>query len=76
MKKIGKLSINPEKVIKNEELVNLRGGQYECYCCHTFMGTTELLGIVLLSSSSDCKDDCVAVYTNSNIFWNEENCAN
>jgi len=32
MKKIGKLSINPEKVIKNEELVNLRGGYggYEC----------------------------------------------
>ena len=26
MKKIGKLTINPEKVIKNEELVNLRGG--------------------------------------------------
>lgn len=26
MKKIGKLSINPEKVIKNDELVNLRGG--------------------------------------------------
>lgn len=26
MKKIGKLSINPEKVIKDEELVNLRGG--------------------------------------------------
>ncbi len=30
MKKIGKLSINPEKVIKNEELVNLRGGAYSC----------------------------------------------
>jgi natural product precursor len=28
MKKLGKLSINPEKVIKNEELVNLRGGEY------------------------------------------------
>jgi hypothetical protein len=28
MKKIGKLSINLEKVIKNEELVNLRGGYY------------------------------------------------
>ncbi len=28
MKKIGKLTINPEKVIKNEELVNLRGGGY------------------------------------------------
>jgi len=29
MKNLGKLSINPEKVIKNEELVNLRGGGYE-----------------------------------------------
>ncbi len=28
MKKLGKLIINPEKVIKNEELVNLRGGDY------------------------------------------------
>jgi hypothetical protein len=32
MKKIGKLSINPEKVIKNEELVNLRGGSYGGTC--------------------------------------------
>jgi hypothetical protein len=29
MKKIGKLTINPEKVIKNEELVNLKGGYGE-----------------------------------------------
>ncbi len=28
MKKLGKLIINPEKVIKNEEFVNLRGGEY------------------------------------------------
>jgi len=37
MKKIGKLSINPEKVIKNEELVNLKGGYGTsggvCVCC-------------------------------------------
>jgi natural product precursor len=35
MKKLGKLSINPEKVIKNEELVNLRGGYFceECGDC-------------------------------------------
>ena len=39
MKKLGKLSINPEKVIKNEELVNLRGGYHgtcegaDAYCC-------------------------------------------
>jgi len=28
MKKLGKISINPEKVIKNEDLVNLKGGTY------------------------------------------------
>ena len=28
MKKLGKLSINLERVMKNEELVNLRGGDY------------------------------------------------
>ena len=28
-KKLGKLSINPQNIIKNEELVNLRGG-YSC----------------------------------------------
>jgi natural product precursor len=28
MKKLGKITINPEKVINNEELVNLRGGGY------------------------------------------------
>lgn len=35
MKKLGKLTINPEKVIKNEELINLRGGydmEVECRC--------------------------------------------
>jgi hypothetical protein len=28
MKKLSKLTINPSKVMKNEELVNLKGGQY------------------------------------------------
>lgn len=43
MKTIGKLSINPEKIIKNEELVDLRGG-YEglasvyCYAGDTYLG--------------------------------------
>lgn len=48
MKKLGKLSINPEKVIKNEELVNLRGGYdlectdgnypYQCKCTPPAIG--------------------------------------
>ena len=29
MKKLSKLNINPEKVMKNEELITLRGG-YDC----------------------------------------------
>jgi hypothetical protein len=31
MKKLGKLNIAPEKVMKNEELINLRGG-YDINC--------------------------------------------
>ena len=33
MKKLGKLSINPDKIIKNEELVNLRGGYDDKLFC-------------------------------------------
>ena len=36
MKKLGKLSINAEKVIKNEDLVNLKGGYGPAgWCCRT-----------------------------------------
>lgn len=32
MKKLGKLNINPERLMKNEELIRLRGGYwYDCY---------------------------------------------
>jgi hypothetical protein len=31
MKKLSKLQINPEKLMKNEELMTLRGG-YSCWC--------------------------------------------
>lgn len=35
MKNFGKLSINPDKVMKNEELLNLRGGQVQpTTTCH------------------------------------------
>lgn len=33
MKTLGKLKINPEKIIKNEELIILRGG-YSTFICH------------------------------------------
>ena len=34
MKKIGKLSINPEKMIKDNELVSLKGGYGGPECCY------------------------------------------
>ncbi len=36
MKKLGKLSINVDKIIKNEELVNLKGGDYYGYGLDTY----------------------------------------
>jgi len=57
MKKIGKISINPEKVIKNEELVNLRGGIYEHYVsCR--IGETICWSGWVLDCESDAKASC------------------
>ncbi len=62
MKKIGKLTINPEKVIKNEELVNLRGGLEEPCTCTCFNSQTwECLGY-LFSPDGNCVDDCSDFY--------------
>lgn len=58
MKKLGKLTINPEKVIKNEELVNLKGGVYEMgnyKCCWD-------------SDPSNCSE---CVYTSSTVSCSE-----
>ena len=58
MKKLGKLTINPEKVIKNDELVNLRGGYDEdpgkVYC---FNSQGDLLGTFL---NPYCSGDLLA----------------
>ncbi len=53
MKTIGKLSINPEKVIKNEELVNLRGGYNGCNC---FCGNG--MSIYGPTNDSECRQEC------------------
>jgi len=54
MKKLNKLIINSEKVIKNEELVNLKGGAYvyDCYCNGTYLGEA--------SSPSICDSRCAS----------------
>jgi hypothetical protein len=58
MKKLSKLTINPSKVMKNEELVNLKGGYgYGTPCCNCGKGRW-MVG----STPEDCESDCYAVY--------------
>ena len=64
MKKLGKLSINPEKVIKNEELVTLRGGYVGdcdpdaglmCYgSCTTWWGASGTCKFYLIENKFKC----------------------
>ena len=72
MKKLGKLSINPEKVMKNKELISLRGGygaMNKCYCYCDDPETPQreeiLCGPVIVGGSpswSGCVQDCDNVY--------------
>jgi len=65
MKKLGKLLINPAKLIKNDELVTLRGG-YEganyAECRKWYYDSIITLGFVCVSNCSDqvAKDKCIA----------------
>jgi natural product precursor len=65
MKKIGKISINPEKVIKNEELVNLKGGGYggggPCTCTCFNSSTFECYGYVF-APDGNCPSYCSDFY--------------
>ena len=63
MKKIGKISINPEKVIKNEELTNLRGGSYTA-CCWCYEDD-DVLGSIVGTTYENCAKDCMNVYPNA-----------
>jgi hypothetical protein len=58
MKKLGKLSINPEKLIENQELVNLRGGypgSGDRACMYySDQAGTELICCELVDTYADC----------------------
>jgi len=57
MKKINKLEISSEKIMKNEELINLQGG-YQGWCCYC-EGISILAGP---SSMAECQDQCDMLY--------------
>lgn len=62
MKKLGKITINSEKVIKNEELVNLKGG-YDNNCATKCITNNGSMVVTTAScSSSDISDACSRVY--------------
>lgn len=52
MKKLNKLQINSEKIMKNEELTTLRGG-YDGACCTCTNGYA-----MAASNSAECEDFC------------------
>ena len=57
MKKLNKLQINSGKLMKNEELVSLRGGYSVCTTiCYTDGGQT-CLG-ALVCDTGDCTQQC------------------
>jgi natural product precursor len=53
MKTLKKLTINPEKVIKNEKLVNLKGGYAGCVC---ICGNGQAIYGPL--NQTECEKDC------------------
>lgn len=63
MKTIGKLQINPEKIIKSEELVILRGG-YEGPCTCACLDWWTIYGY-LLCENGDCNSCCSYVWPSS-----------
>jgi hypothetical protein len=56
MKKLVKLQINAKKLIKNEELLTLRGGYGPCHCYTNYYMTE--VGWFYVNDWQDCYDAC------------------
>ena len=61
MKKLGKLSISPEKIMKNEELTNLQGG-YDTMCCHCYLSDMYWVSWMLTATEETCHSLCHEAY--------------
>ena len=61
MKKLHKLQIIPEKLMKNDELLSLKGGYDPC-TCHCFQKYTYEDYGYLLSEYGWCQIDCSIVF--------------
>lgn len=64
MKKLDKLLINPEKLLKDKELLFLKGGTFEWHC-DVFENTTKIDHIHFSSeqgSAEGAENECEAFY--------------
>ena len=83
MKKLGKLSINPSKVMKNEELVRLKGGYGGGYeggyggggCTPGAQGSTYWICCVGGEAHTFYKDNAKAATAVCELYHGEDACA-
>ena len=64
MKRLNKLEINPEKVMKNEELLTLRGGYDGTGCCMCKIDQI-IVGVIVGSTPLNCDPDCKYTFDSS-----------
>lgn len=65
MKTLGKLKINLDKMLKNEELVNLRGGYSQtpsCCKCTSYNGASYYVGAALITDCTSTRAGCISGY--------------
>lgn len=60
MKKLNKFEVNPLKLLKNNELLTLKGG-YGTTCCTCYSGGTPI-GDVLATNDYMCNQNCINKY--------------
>jgi len=70
MKKLNKLQINSEKMMKNDELLRLRGGGYDPLCCVCTLKDPPYTptGYMVADGPWDCSYQCN--YVNSEWYGN------
>jgi hypothetical protein len=73
MKTIGKLKINPDRLIKNEELKSFKGGECSCHCYAQdnmiYLGCLGYTG-----SWESCAEICTELYLQQ--YWDVESSCN
>lgn len=70
MKKLNKFQINSAKLMKNDELLMLKGG-YDgtgCCICKDWGGTT--IGVIAGTTISQCNWDCFSTFGTGYGVWN------